>query len=588
MSRKPVVIIGAGPAGLTAAHELVSRGIRPLVLERANKAGGISRTEVYKDYYFDIGGHRFFTKIEAINQLWHEMLGEAFLRVSRRSRIYYEGRFFDYPLKVSNALVNLGPVEISLVLASYLKSYIRPFRTENTFEQWVSNRFGRRLYKMFFETYTEKVWGIPCHQIGSDWAAQRIRGLSLAAAVTNAIVGHQKAKSLIDEFSYPLKGPGMMWQYFVREIKGGGGEVCFDSEALRIGHENGRVASVMYVDKEGRKETPARHVISSMPVNKMVTLLDPKPPDVVLEAGRRLSYRSFVMVGLILNKSHVFSDQWIYIHSPNVRVGRIQNFKNWSPAMVPDSSKTSLGMEYFCNQGEGIWTLSDEELTALASRELSGLGLAAQEDIIDSYVVRQPNAYPVYNENYTSHLKVIREYLGTIENLQTVGRNGMHRYNNMDHSMQTGKLAVENLFGAKHNLWEVNEEGEYLEEVTRDDALERFREKIVSGAFARMDKLAFASAVGTAFGLLFFAATIWAITQISNGQASYLLLLSQYFVGYTVSLKGAFIACAYGLSWGFLLGWLFAYLRNLMLALYIYRVRKATELLTVQDFLDHF
>jgi protoporphyrinogen oxidase len=588
MSKKPVVIIGAGPAGLAAAHELVRRGIRPLLLERADKAGGIARTEVYKDYYFDVGGHRFFTKIGAINQLWHEMLGEEFLKVSRRSRIYYEGRFFDYPLKVSNALVNLGPVEIFLVVASYLRSYFRPFRTEDTFEQWACNRFGRRLYKMFFETYTEKVWGIPCHQIGSEWAVQRIRGLSLAAAIANAILGHQRAKSLIDEFFYPSKGPGMMWQQFLKKIKGGGGKVCFDSEVLRIGHENGRVTKVMYVGEEGKEETPARHVISSMPVNKLVSLLDPKPPEEVLEAGRRLSYRSFVMVGLILSKSRIFSDQWIYVHSPNVKVGRIQNFKNWSPAMVPDSSKTSLGMEYFCNQGEGIWTLSEEELATLASRELSELGLAAQEDIIDSYVVRQPNAYPVYNDNYGSHLKVIREYLETIEDLQTVGRNGMHRYNNMDHSMQTGKLAVENFFGAKHDLWEVNEEEEYLEEAARDDALQRFREKIVSGAFARMDKLAFASAVGTAFGLLFFAATIWAIIKSTHGQASYLLLLSQYFIGYTVSLKGAFIACAYGLSWGFLLGWLFAYLRNLMLAFYIYRLRKATELLTVQDFLDHF
>jgi hypothetical protein len=245
-------------------------------------------------------------------------------------------------------------------------------------------------------------------------------------------------------------------------------------------------------------------------------------------------------------------------------------------------------MEYFCNQGEGIWTLSDEELTALASRELSGLGLAAQEDIIDSYVVRQPNAYPVYNDNYTSHLKVIREYLGTTENLQTVGRNGMHRYNNMDHSMQTGKLAVENLFGANHNLWEVNEEEEYLEEVTQDDALERFGKEIIPRAFARMDKLAFASAIGTTFGLLFFALTLWTIIKHNNGQASYIQLLSQYFIGYTVSLKGAFMALVYGSSWGFLIGWLFAYLRNLILAYYIYSIEKTAELLTVQDFLDHF
>ena len=256
--------------------------------------------------------------------------------------------------------------------------------------------------------------------------------------------------------------------------------------------------------------------------------------------------------------------------------------------MVPDSSKTSLGMEYFCEQGDEIWTMSNEELTSLASQELSGLGLAEKEDLIDSYVVRQPNAYPVYNENYSAQLKVIREYLGTIENLQTVGRNGMHRYNNMDHSMQTGKLAVENVFGANHNLWEVNEEEEYLEEVTQDDSLESLSEKIVLGSFARIDKLAFASAVGTAFGLLFFALTLWTIIKNNNGQGSYIQLLNQYFIGYTVSVKGAFLALVYGSLWGFLIGWLFAYLRNLILAYYIYSIKKTAEFFSVQDFLDHF
>jgi protoporphyrinogen oxidase len=516
------------------------------------------------------------------------MLGEDFLRVSRLSRIHYEGCFYNYPLNFSNALLGLGPIESLLILMSYLGSQIRPYQQENTFEQWICNRFGRRLYKKFFKTYTEKVWGIPCHQIGADWAVQRIKGLSMITALSNALLGLQNARSLNNEFFYPLKGPGMMWQRFVETIEAGGGQVCFHSEAVRIGQENGRVTSVTYAHRGERVEKPVEHLISSMPITKLITLLDPKVPDEVVEAGRLLSYRSFIIVGLILNKRDLFPDQWIYIHSPSVKVGRIQNFKNWSPAMIPDPNKTSVGMEYFCTQNDEIWSLSDTELTVLASRELSELGLAATEDVIDSYVIRQPNAYPVYNNNYSSHLKVIREYLETIDNLQTVGRSGMHRYNNMDHSMQTGKLAAQNILGTNHNLWEVNEDQEYLEEDAKNGVFERIREKIIARTFARMDKLAFASAVGSVAGLLFFVATIWSIIKGGDVLASNLRLLGQYFLGYTVSVQGAFIAFAYASLWGFLLGWLFAYLRNFFLAYYIYRIRKSTEFLTLRDFLDHF
>jgi protoporphyrinogen oxidase len=588
MSKKFAVIIGAGPAGLAAGHELVVQGIRPIVLERENKAGGIARTEVYKDYCFDIGGHRFFTKIEGINRLWHEMLGEDFLRVSRLSRIYYNDLFYMYPLSFSNALLNLGPIESILILMSYLRSQIRPNRQEDTFEQWICNRFGQRLYRTFFKIYTEKVWGIPCHQIRAEWAAQRIKGLSLITAVSNALLGLRNAKSLIDEFYYPLKGPGMMWQRFVEMIEAGGGQVRFNSEVARVAHENGRIASVTYVDNGGKVDIPVEHLISSMPINKLITLLDPKVPNEVQEAGHLLSYRSFIIVGLILNKRNLFPDQWIYIHCPNVRVGRIQNFKNWSAAMVPDPSKTSVGMEYFCTQGDEIWTLSDKELRDLASRELSELGLATEKDVIDSYVVRQPNAYPVYDENYRSHLNVIREYLETIENLQTIGRNGMHRYNNMDHSMQTGKLAAKNILAANYDLWEVNEEQEYLEEDKKDKALERINETIITRSFDRMDKLAFASALGLSSGLFFFFLTIWTVIKGGDAAVQSLSLLGQYFVGYTVSSKGAFTAFGYASFWGFLFGWLFAYIRNFLLACYVYRIKKKTELLNLQDFLDHF
>ena len=445
MSDKFDIIVGAGPAGLAAAYELTQKGLQPIVLEKADKVGGLARTETYQGCHFDIGGHRFFSKIDQINRLWQEILGEDFLTVPRLSRIYYQGRFFNYPLGFLNALYNLGIIESLLVLLSYLKSQCRPYRQEETFEQWVSNRFGRRLYKTFFQTYTEKVWGIPCNSIRADWAAQRIKGLSLAAAVANTLFGNQKAKSLISEFAYPLQGPGMMWRRFQQKVEAGGGQVHLNSEVVSIAHNDGRLQRIRWVEGNETKEIPVRHVISSMPVTSLVARLDPKPTDQVLAAASSLSYRAFVLVGLIVDKRDLFPDQWIYVHSSDVRVGRIQNFKNWSAAMVPDPQKTSVGMEYFCTEGDEIWTMSDGELIDMASRELSALGLAEVDDVVDGFAVRQPHAYPVYDSEYSVHVKVIRDFLGTIDNLQTIGRNGMYRYNNMDHSMLTGMLAAQNI-----------------------------------------------------------------------------------------------------------------------------------------------
>jgi protoporphyrinogen oxidase len=587
VKNKPVVILGAGPAGLSAAYELVQRGTRPILLEKADKVGGIARTETYKGYRFDIGGHRFFTKIERINQLWRDMLGKDFLRVKRMSRIYYQGRFFDYPLQFSNALSNLGIIQSFLILLSYCKAQAWPYAEEKTFEQWVSNRFGQRLYKTFFQTYTEKVWGIPCHHIGAEWAAQRIKGLSLIVAVSNALLGIQTAKSLITQFDYPLQGPGMMWQRFQQAIEAQGGDVRLNCEAINLRRKNGSIVSVICV--EGRKsvEIPVGHLISSIPITRLTTLLEPKVPDEVSGASGNLSYRAFIIVMLIVNKKELFPDQWIYVHSPEVTVGRIQNFKNWSAAMVPDSQKTSVGMEYFCNEGDQIWAMSDSELTDMASQELSQLRMAEIDDVIDSLVVRQPKAYPIYDPEYSKHLKVIRGFLGTIDNLQTIGRNGMHRYNNMDHSMLTGILAAENVQSASHNLWEVNEEEGYLEEDKTADVGQLVRESVLTQTFARIDKLAFASAVGSVSGLLLFLATIWLVVKGGDVVGPNLQLLSQYFVGYTATVKGAFIAFGYAFFWSFLFGWLFAYLRNLSLALFIYWAKKKSELLSVKDFFDH-
>lgn len=586
MNSPPVVILGAGPAGLTAAYELIKQGVQPIVLEKFDKVGGIARTETYKEYYFDIGGHRFFSKIDRVNKLWHEMLGDDFQKVRRMSRIYYKGRLFNYPLSISNALFNLGVLESLLVMLSYFNAQFRPYGKEETFEQWVSNRFGRRLYKTFFETYTEKVWGMPCSKIQADWAAQRIKGLSLIAAVSNALLGMKTAKSLIDEFHYPTRGPGMMWQRFKETIEGEGGTVRLNSEVVGLNHKNGRIVSISSLNNDKRAEIPVEHLISSIPVTKLIAFLDPTAPGEVLDAAQRLSYRAFIIVVLIIDKEDLFSDQWIYIHDPDVKVGRIQNFKNWSAAMVPDPQKTSIGMEYFCTEGDEIWSMSDVELMDLASRELSELGLSEIDEIIDSFIVRQPGAYPVYASDYRSHIQVVKDYLEKIDNLQTIGRNGMHRYNNMDQSMHVAMLAVQNYFGASYDLWEVNEEREYLEEKKIDAGSVVFENSFFQ-AFARMDKLAMATALGSVSGLLFFLSTIWLVIKGGDGMALNLELLGQYFVGYTVTLTGAIKGLAYGFICGFLFGWLFAYLRNFLFAFYIYRMKKKTELLTLLDFIEN-
>jgi len=465
MVHRPVVIIGAGPAGLTAAYHLVKRNVQPIVIEKSNKVGGMARTEDYKGYRFDIGGHRFFTHLEQVEKLWQEVLGEEFIKVARLSRIYYQGRYFNYPLNIFNTLSNLGIVESALILLSYLRAKGRPSSEEKTFEDWVINRFGQRLYRKFFKTYTEKVWGIPCHTIQADWAAQRIKGLSLKSVVSHALFGnnHDHAKTLIHEFHYPVLGPGIMWQRFHEHTEGHGGITYFNSEVARFKRSDRRIQEVSL--RQGGRSIGIRgeNFISSIPLTELVFRLDPPAPDNVLEAARHLTYRSFILVGLIIDRTDLFPDQWIYIHNPDVKVGRIQNFRNWSSRMVPDPEKTSLGMEYFCTEGDELWTTPDQKLVELARKELVHLRMVKAAEVDRGVVFRQPKAYPVYDHDYHLHLQVIRDFLATLENLQTIGRNGLHRYNNQDHSMLTGMLAAENVLGAKHDLWELSQNQEFLE-----------------------------------------------------------------------------------------------------------------------------
>jgi protoporphyrinogen oxidase len=473
MSYYPVLIVGAGPAGLTAAYELVKRGIRPLVLEKSGYVGGIARTEVYKGYRFDIGGHRFYTKVEAVNRLWEEILGEDFRLRPRLSRIYYNGKFYHYPLQLFNVIGNLGVIESFLILFSYFKAQLWKLPEEHTFEQWVSNRFGERLYRTFFKTYTEKVWGIPCSQIQAEWAAQRIKDLSFQAAVLNALYRNKRnvhIKTLISQFHYPVLGPGMMWERCQALIEQQGGTIWLHAEIVRLRRDGPRITGVTVRKGTETVDLSGDHILSTMPLKELCSRLDPPPPPDVMDASRGLTYRDFLIVGLILNRAETFPDNWIYVHSPEVRVGRIQNFKNWSPELVPDPSRTSLGMEYFCNEGDVLWGMQDADLIDLAGRELDRLGLARRADVEDGVVIRQPKAYPVYDAHYRRHLEVIKRFVNGLSNLQTVGRNGMHRYNNQDHSMLAAMLAVRNILGESHDLWEVNTERSYYEEFMTEGA----------------------------------------------------------------------------------------------------------------------
>jgi protoporphyrinogen oxidase len=598
MSR--TIIIGAGPAGLTAANELVTLGRSAQVYEKDAVVGGISRTAEYQGYRFDIGGHRFFTKVPAVQDLWEEVLGEDLLERPRLSRIYYNDTFFDYPLKPLNALRGLGPIEAGRVGLSYLWAQLAPHPEENNFEQWVSNRFGRRLYEVFFKTYTEKVWGMPCTEISADWAAQRIKNLDLFKAVKNSLIGsvgdREVITTLIDRFHYPRLGPGMMWERLTDRLRESGTPVQLETPVKTLHHRDSRLTAVTVAGPgaEGEQELPVDHVISSMPLKELLFSFSPAPPPEIREAASRLRYRDFLTVVLIARQEEVFPDNWIYIHSPDVRVGRVQNFGSWSPEMVPDASTTSLGLEYFVQEGDDLWSSPDEDLLELGTRELALLGLVPENNVVDGTVVRMPKAYPVYDDAYKEVLSLIRGYLAGFPNLQVIGRNGQHRYNNQDHSMVAGMLAARNLAGESHDVWAVNVEQQYHEEVTDSsrgvgDRLTPERldrpdlEELVRQAFARFDPVALGTAVGSVAALLLVSATVVLLLQGGDPAGPTLSLLGQYLTGYQVSWTGAVVGFAEAGVLGFSLGWLMARLINLLIGATESSIRRRLEIGEVLD-----
>lgn len=617
-NKKPdeqVVIIGAGPAGLTAAYELSKEGMRSVVLEKDGVVGGISRTVNYKGYHFDIGGHRFFTKVKVVEDMWQEVLGDEFLEKKRLSRIFYNNRFFYYPFSVSNALWGLGVVNSAAILTSYVKSQMFPIKPEDTFDKWVTNRFGKRLYELFFKTYTEKVWGMPCEEISAEWAAQRIKGLSLLQALKNALIKERSSskekviKTLIDSFHYPKFGPGMMWEKVADSVKSEKSDVILNADVETIHVNNNKVEKVAARVGGQKKDIQGHEFISSMPIRELIQKFEPRAPEEVARAANELKYRDFLTISIVINKRDVFPDNWIYIHDTRVKMGRIQNFKNWSPDMVPDQNKTCLGLEYFCFEGDGLWSMSDEDLINLGKKELEAIGLASAGDIEDGTVVRMPKAYPVYDATYRGSIKIVKEYLSRFQNLQLVGRNGMHKYNNQDHSMLTAMLAVKNILGADYDLWKVNADQEYHEEVSEQAGEERYEyeelastqprvpeplaqgvnpvEQAIIRVFAGIDKLALALSVGAVSGAVVFLATILLILKGGSVVGPNLMLLNQYFIGYSASIEGAFIGFGYSFLWGFIFGWLFAYLRNLFTALYVYRVKRSAEISKFRDFIDY-
>ena len=507
MSKRKAFIIGAGPAGLTAAYEFLKRtDVQPLVYEKSEYIGGISRTVRYKDNRIDIGGHRFFSKSDRVMNWWRQIMpvmaaadityhgqtthvdasaaeanadpDRVMLIRNRKSRIYFLRRFFDYPISLSaETLTNLGITRTLKIGISYMAAMARQIKPETTLEQFLINRFGRELYLTFFKSYTEKVWGVPCHEISAEWGAQRIKGLSITKAILHFFrkkPGGDLAQkgtetSLIEKFMYPKFGPGQLWEYVAQDVQRKGGVVAMGWDIVRLHTEGNRIRAAEMVHRETgeRRTEEADFFFSTMPVKELINKLAADVPANVAEVANGLLYRDFITVGLLLRRLKIgeLQDNWIYIQEPDVQVGRMQIFNNWSPHLVGDPNNAWIGLEYFCYETDDIWKLSDEKMIELARNEISKIGIIDQADILDACVIRMPKTYPAYFGAYDRFAE-IRSYIDGFENLFLVGRNGMHKYNNQDHSMLTAMTAVDNIAEGrvnKDNIWALNTEMEYHE-----------------------------------------------------------------------------------------------------------------------------
>jgi predicted dehydrogenase/protoporphyrinogen oxidase len=465
-------ILGGGPAGLTAAYIIGRRGKPGAVFEADGTVGGIAKTIEFNGYRFDLGGHRFFTKLGPVQRLWEEMMNGDFLTRPRLSRIYYSGKFFSYPITAKDVVGRLGLFESTRCALSYLWASRRRKRDADTFEEWVTTRFGRRLYDAFFRSYTEKVWGIPGSEIRSLWAAQRIKNFSLGKAIMSILgLKREHVTTLIEEFRYPRLGPGQMWEAFAARAEEDGIGIHLNHRCAGLKHSDGRIQSIVVRQNGDVFEHDVDSVISSIALSDLVLGLDPPPPPEVERAARTLRYRDLVLVALMTTEDEPFPDNWIYLHDPETRAGRVQNYGAWSADMVKPGT-TCLGVEYFCFQGDDIWEMTDEQAVELATQELARIGLIDPSKVIDGVKVLVPRAYPMYDAHFEEAVATIQAYLGRFENLQTCGRNGLHRYNNQDHSMWTAILAALNVVdGANHDVWSVNTEAEYLEEGELVEAL---------------------------------------------------------------------------------------------------------------------
>lgn len=478
-----VAIIGAGPAGLTAAYLLTKAGYTVSVIEKDETyVGGISRTVEHNGFRFDIGGHRFFSKSKEVVDLWNEILPDDFIQRPRMSRIYYEGKFYSYPLRAFEALFNLGIIRSTLCMASYAKSKLFPNRNVRSFEDWTTNQFGWKLYSIFFKTYTEKVWGMPCDEMSADWAAQRIKGLSLGGAVLDGLKRSlglnkkpndgQEVKTLLETFRYPRLGPGMMWDAARDHVVNGGNDVLMGHSFKQLTQDQGTGHWKLSATRADGSNfvVDAKHVISSAPMRELAARIHPLP--MTMPEASNLKYRDFLTVALMIKSEDLFPDNWIYIHDSKVKVGRVQNFRSWSPEMVPDPSIACVGLEYFCFEGDGLWSASDDDLVELAKKEMAILGLCNPDDVVGGAVVRQEKAYPVYDDEYAANVDAMRRELEVrYPTLHMVGRNGMHRYNNQDHAMMTAMLTVKNIQAEQrvYDIWCVNEDAEYHESGTEGE-----------------------------------------------------------------------------------------------------------------------